>query len=161
MLVTWKKSYDKARQCIKMQRCHFADKGLYSQSYGFSSSHVKIWEFEHKESWVPKNWCFWTEVLEKTLESPLDYKIKSVNPKGNESWIFIGRTEAEALILLPSGSQRQEEDTSLEATVISHHSYFPWVSRARKGDWKNSPSFMPAMIRWWCLPGWCWKGIGS
>ena len=107
MLVTWKKSYDKARQCIKMQRHHFANKGLYSQSYGFSSSHVQIWEFEHKESWVPKNWCFWTEVLEKTLESPLDYKIKSVNPKGNESWIFIGRTEAEALILWPPDARSQ------------------------------------------------------
>ena len=63
----------------------------------FSSSHVWMWELDHKEIWVPKNWCFWTAVLEKTLESPLDYKeIKPVNPKGNESWIFIGRTDAEA-----------------------------------------------------------------
>ena len=71
--------------------------GLYRQSYGFSSSHVWMWEFNYKESWVLKNWCFWTVVLEKTLESPLDCKeIKPVNPKGNQSWIFIGRTDAEA-----------------------------------------------------------------
>ena len=68
-----------------------------SQSYGFSSSHVWMWEFDHKESWVLKNWCFWTVVLEKTLESPLDCKeIQPVNPKGNQSWIFIGKTDAEA-----------------------------------------------------------------
>ena len=68
-----------------------------SQSYGFSSSHVWMWDLDSKESWAPKNWCFWTVVLEKTLESPLDYKeIKPVHPKGNQSWIFIGRTDAEA-----------------------------------------------------------------
>ena len=73
------------------------DKGLSSQSYGFSSSHILIWELNYKENWAPKNWCFWTVVLEKTLESPLDCKeIKAVNPKGNQSWIFIGRTDAEA-----------------------------------------------------------------
>ena len=71
-----------------------------SQSYGFSSSHVWMWELDYKESWVPQNWCFWNVVLEKTLESPLDYKeIKPVNPKGNQSWIFIGRTDAEAPVL--------------------------------------------------------------
>ena len=67
------------------------------QSYGFSSSHVWMWELDYKESWVPKNWCLWTVVLEKTLESPLDCKeIQPVNPQGNQSWIFIGRTDAEA-----------------------------------------------------------------
>ena len=67
------------------------NKGLSSQSYGFSSSHVRKWELEYKESWAPKNWCFWTVVLEKTLESPLDSKdIQPVHPKGNQSWIFIG-----------------------------------------------------------------------
>ena len=72
-------------------------KGLYSQSYGFSSSHVRMWELDHKESWVLKNWCFWTVVLEKTLESPLDCKeIQPVHPKGNQSWIFIGRTDADS-----------------------------------------------------------------
>ena len=89
--------YDQTRQYNKKQRHYFANKGLSTQSYDFSSSHVEMWELDHKESWVPKNWCFWTVVLEKTLESPLDCKeIKPVNPKGNQSWIFIGRTDAEA-----------------------------------------------------------------
>ena len=77
----------------------FADKGPYSQSYGFSSSRVRMWELDHKEGWVPKTWCSLTVVL-KTLESPLDSKIKPVNPKGNKSWIFTGRTEAEAEALV-------------------------------------------------------------
>ena len=82
---------------LKKQRHHFADKGPYSQIYGFSSSHVWLWELDHQESWAPKDWCFWTVVLEKTFESPLDCKEnKSVNPKGNWSWIFIGRADAEA-----------------------------------------------------------------
>ena len=85
------------RQHVKKQRHYFADKGLSSQSYGFSSSRVRMWELDHKESWALKNWCFCTVVLEKTLESPLDCKeIKLVSPKGNQSWIFIGRTDAEA-----------------------------------------------------------------
>ena len=97
MLAPWKNSYDQSRQHIKKQRCYFANKGPSSQSYGFSSSHVRMWELDYKESWVLKNWCFWTVVLEKTLESPLDCKeIKPVNPKGIQSWIFIGRTDAEA-----------------------------------------------------------------
>ena len=94
----------KPRQYIKNQRHCFADRDLYSQSYGFSNSHVWIWELDHKESWVPKNWCFWTVVLEKTLESPLDCKeIQPVHPKGNQSWISTERTdvEAEAPILWP------------------------------------------------------------
>ena len=95
-------NFDKPREHIKKQRHHFANKGSYSQSYGFSSSHVWIWELNHKESWAPENWCFQTVVLEKTLKSPLDFKkIKPVNPKGNQPWIFIGRTEAEAPILWP------------------------------------------------------------
>ena len=96
-LAPWKKSYDKPRQHIKKQRHYFANKGPCSQSYGFSSSHVWMWELDHKESWAPKNGCFWTIMLEKTPESPLDSKeIKPVNPKGNQSWIFIERTDAEA-----------------------------------------------------------------
>ena len=76
---------------------YFADKGPSSQSYGFSSSHVWMWELDYKESWAPKNWCFWTVVLEKTLESLLDCKeMQPVNPKGNQFWIFIGGTDAEA-----------------------------------------------------------------
>ena len=97
MLAPWKKSYDQPRQHIKKQRRHFADKSLYSQSYGFSSSHVWMWELDHKESWALKNWCFWTVVLEKTLESPLDCKeIQPVHPKGDQSLVFIGRTDVEA-----------------------------------------------------------------
>ena len=82
---------------IKMQRHYFANKGLSSQSYGFSSTHVWMWELDHKESWELKNCSFWIVVLEKTLENPLDCKdIKPVRPKGNKYWIFIGRTDAEA-----------------------------------------------------------------
>ena len=85
------------RQCIKKQRHYFAKKCPSSQSYGFSSSHVWMWELDYKESWVPKNWCFWTVVLEKTLESPLDCKeIHPVHPKGDQSWLLIGRTDFEA-----------------------------------------------------------------
>ena len=98
----WKNSYDKHRQCIKKQRYHFADKGPYSQYYGFSSSHVWMWELDHKEGWALKRWRLWTVVLEKSLESPLDSKeIQPVNPKGNQPWIFFGRSGAEASILLP------------------------------------------------------------
>ena len=85
------------RQHIKKQRHYFTDKGPSSQSYGFSSSHVWLRELDHKEGWALKTWCFWTLMLEKILESPLDSKeIKPVNPKGNQSWVFIGRTDGEA-----------------------------------------------------------------
>ena len=90
------------------QRHHFADKGLYRQSYGFSNSHVRTWELDHKEGWALRNWCFQAVVLEKTLESSLDNKeIKPINPKGNQPWIFVGKTdaEAEAPILWPSDAQ--------------------------------------------------------
>ena len=83
------------RQHVKKQRHYFAKKGLSSQSYGFSSSHVWMWESDYKDSWVPKKWCFWTAALEKTLDSPLNCKeIQPVHPKGNQSWIFIRRTDA-------------------------------------------------------------------
>ena len=82
--------------CIKKQRHHLDNKGPYSHSYGFLSSHVWLWELDCKEDWAPKNWCFWTMVLENTLESPWDSKeIKPVNPKGKQPWIFIERTDAE------------------------------------------------------------------
>ena len=93
----WKKTYDKPRQHFKKQRHCFVNKDLFSQSYGFSSSNVWMWELDHKESWAPKNRYFWTVLLGMTLESPLDCKeVKPVNPKGDQSWIFIGRTDAEA-----------------------------------------------------------------
>ena len=137
MLAPWKKSYDKPREYIKKQRYNFANKGPYSQSYGFSSSHVWMWELDHKESWVPKNWCFWTVVL-KTLESPLDcMEIKPVHRKRNQSWIFTGRTdaEAEAPILWPPDAKnwligkdldvgkdwRQEEKGTTEDEMVGWH----------------------------------------
>ena len=96
-LAYWKKSYDKPRQCLKKQRHHFANKGSYGQGCSLSRSHVWIWELNCEECRVLKNWYFWTVVLEKTLEGPLNRKeIKSVHPKGNQPWILIGRTDAEA-----------------------------------------------------------------
>ena len=96
-LAPWKKSYDQTEQYTKKQRHYCSNKGLSNQSCGFSSSNVRMWELDYKESWAPKNWCFWTVVLEKTLESPLDSKeIQPVHHKGNQSWIFIGSTDVEA-----------------------------------------------------------------
>ena len=98
MLNPWKESYDQPRQYIKKQRHYFANKGPSSQGYGFSSSHVWMWELDYKESWVQKNWCFWIVVLERTLESLLAYKeIQQVHPK-DQFWVFIGRTDVEAEI---------------------------------------------------------------
>ena len=99
MLILWKKSYDQPRQHIKKQKHYFANTGPSSQSYGFSSSHVWMWMLDHKEGWALKNCYFQTVVLEKTLENPLDCKeIQPVHPKGDQSWIFIGRTNAKAKI---------------------------------------------------------------
>ena len=117
MLAPWKKSYEQPKWHIKKQRLYFSNKDPSSQSYGFSSSHVWMWELDYKESWAPKNWCFWTVVLKKTLESLLDCKeVKPVNPKSNQSCIFIGRTDAETetLILWPSDVK------------TSHHWKRPW-----------------------------------
>ena len=138
MLAPWKKSYEQPRQHIEKQRHYFADKGPSSQSYRFSSSYVWMWKLDHKESWEPKNWCLWTVVLEKTLESPLDSKeIQPVHPKGNSSWIFIDRTDAEAeapILLLPDGKNwligenpdagkdwRQEEKGTTEDEMVGWH----------------------------------------
>ena len=109
MLAPWRKSYDQPKQYIKKQRYYFANKGPSSQRYDFSSSNVRMWELDYKESWVLKNWCFWTVVL-KILESPLDCKeIQPVNPTGNQSWIFLGRTdvEAETPILWPPDAKNR------------------------------------------------------
>ena len=137
-LAPWKKSYNQPRQLIKKQRHYFTSKGLYSQSYSFSSSHVWVWKLDHKESWAPKNWCFWTVLLEKTLESHLDSKeIQLVHPTGNQSWIFIGRTDAEAetpVFWSPVGQNwligkdpdagkdwRQEEEGVTEDEMVGWH----------------------------------------
>ena len=125
---------------IKKQRHHFANKGPYSQSHGFSSSHVHMWEVDHKEGWAPKNWCFWTVVLEKTLKSSLDSKdIKPVNPNGNQPWILTGRTDAEAPILwLP------DADWS--------HWKGPWCWERLKargeGDDRGWDGWMPSLTQW-------------
>ena len=97
MLTPWKESHDQPRQHIKKQRHYFANKSLSSQGYGFSSGHVWVWELDCKESWAQKNWCFWTMVLEKTLESPSDCKeIQPVHLKRDPFWVFIARTDVEA-----------------------------------------------------------------
>ena len=101
-----------------MQRHYFANKGPSSQGYGFSRSHVWMWDLNYKESWVLKNWCFWTVVLEKTLESPLDSKeSQPVHPKGNQSWIFIGRTDVLKLKLQYFGHLMWRAD-SFEKTLM-------------------------------------------
>ena len=141
-LAPWKKSYDQPRQHIKKQRHYFANKFANSQSYSFSSRHAWMWELDYIESWVQKNWCFSTVMLEKTLESPLDSKeIQPVHPKGNQSWIFIGKTdvEAETPILWPPDVKswlirkdhdagkdgRQEEKGMTEDEMVGWHH---WVN---------------------------------
>ena len=117
MLTPWKESHDQPRQHIKKQRHYFANKGPSSQGYGFSSGHVWMWELDCEESWAPKNFTFWTVVLEKTLESPLDCKeIQAVHPKGDESWVFFGRNDAN-LKLQYFGHLMQRAD-SLEKTLM-------------------------------------------
>jgi len=152
MLALWKKSYDQPRQHIKKQRHYFANKGPSSQSYGFSSGHVWMWELDHKEGWAPKNWCFWTVVLEKTLESPLDCKdIQPVHPKGNQSWIFIGRTDVEA------------ETPNILATWCEDltHLKRPWCGERLKaggeGDDRGWDGRMASPTQW----TWVWVSSGS
>ena len=117
-IIVWEKSYDTPKQYFKHQRHHSVDKGPSSQSYGFSSSHVWMWELDHEEGWALKNWCFWTVVLEKTLESPLNSKeIKPVNPKGNQPWIFIGKIDTDAKATIHFGHLMQRAD-SLERTLM-------------------------------------------
>ena len=153
MFALWKKSYDKPRQCIKIQRHHFAGKGSYSQSYRFSSSHVQMWKVDHKEGWAPKNWCFPAVVLEKTLESPLDNKeIKPVNPKGNQPWIFIRRTDAEVPILWPPAAKihwkdpeagkdwgQEEKGVTEDETVGWHHWFNGHEFKQIPGDSEGFP----------------------
>ena len=142
MLTPWKKSYDQPRQHIKKQRHYLANQGPSSQSYGFSSSHVRIGELDHKQSWALKNWCFWTVVLEKTLVGEDYKKIKPVNSEGNQSWIFTGRTDAEAeapILWPPDGKSwlirkdpdsekdwRQEEKGTTEDEMVGWHH---WLNR--------------------------------
>ena len=148
MLTPWKKSYDQSRQHIKKQRHYFANKGPSSQSYGFFSSHVWMWELDYKESWVLKNWCFWTAMLKRTLEISLDcMEIQPVHPKGNEFWIFIGRTDAEAEIpiLWPPDVKN----------------WLIWKDSDARKDWRHDArgwdGWMASLTRW----RWVWVGSGS
>ena len=148
-LAPWKKSYDKTRQHMKKQGHYFANKGPSSQSYGFSSGHVWMWE-----NWVPKNWCFWTVVSEKTLESPLDCKeIKPVHPKGNQYWIFIGRTDAEdeALILCPPDAKNwltgKDPDVGTD---------WRWEENRMTDGWMASPTQKTWV--WVNSRSWWWTG---
>ena len=160
--------HDQPRQHMKKQRHDFSNKGPSSQSYGFSSSHGWMWELDHKEGWALKNWCFWTVVLEKTLESPLDCKkIKPVNPKGNQPWIFIGRTdaEAEAPILWPpdvknwlirkdpdAGKDSRQEDKGMteDEMVGCHH----WLDGY---EFEQSPGVGDGQGSLGCCSPWGWK----
>ena len=133
-------NWTELRQHIKKQRHYFAD-GPSSQSYSFSSSHVWMWELDHKEGWALKNWCFWTVVLEKTLKSPLNCKeIKPVNPKGNQSWIFIGRTdaEAEAPILWPPDARSRLIGKDPDAEKIGGRRRRGWQRVRRLDDITDS-----------------------
>ena len=139
-------SCDQPRQHIKMQRHSFPYKSPYSQSYDFSSSHVWVWELDYKESWASKNWCFWNVVLEKTLGSPLDSKeIKPVNPKGNQPWIFIGRTgaEAEAPVLWPPDVKSQligkEPDAGKDWRQMIVNERIGWHHKLNGHEFEQSP----------------------
>ena len=178
MLTPWKESYDQPRQHIKKQRHYFVNKGPSSQGYDFSSSHVWMWELDYKESWAPKNWCFWTVVLEKTLASPLDCKeIQPVHRKGNQSWVFIGRTdvEAEIPILWPPVAKswltgkdpdagkdwgQEEKETTEDGRVGWHHRLhglgFGWTLGAGDGQggltcccsWSRKESDTTEQLNW-------------
>ena len=168
MLAPWKKNYDQPREHIRKQTHYFADKHLSSQGYGFSSSQVWIWELVHKEGWAQKNWCFQTVLLEETLESPLDCKeIQPVSPKGNQSQIFIGRTDAKAensytlatwceeLTLwkrpwcwerLKAG--REGEDTGWDGCKASLTEW-TWVEQTQSWWWTGKPELdMTAQLNW-------------
>ena len=175
-LAPWKKSYDQPRRHIKKQRHYFADKGLSSQSYGFSNSHVQMCKLDYKESWVLKNWCFWTVVLEKTLKSPLDCKeIQPVHPKGNQSWIFIGRTDAEAETPIfwstvaknwligkdPDAGKdwRREEKGMTEDEMVGMESPTQWTwvwVNSGSWWWTERPGVLQSMglQSWWPLSNW-------
>ena len=148
----WKESYDQPRQHIKKQRHYFASKGPSSQGYGFSSGHVWMWELDYKESWAPKNWCFWTVVLEKTLESLLDCKeIQPVLPKWDQSWVFIGRTdvEAETPVVWPPWYE--------ELTHLKNPDAGKDLRAGGEGDDRGWDGWMASLTQW----TWVWVHSGS
>ena len=164
-----KDTYSLTRQHIKKQSHYFVNKGPSSQGYCFSSSHVRMWEVDYKESWVPKNWCFWTVMLEQTLVSPLDRKeIQSVHPKGDQSWVIIGRTdvEAETPVLWPPDTKSwligkdpnagkdwgQEKGKTEDEMVGGHHRLsgheFGWIPGVSDGQRPGVLWFMWAQRVW-------------
>ena len=178
MFTPWKESYDQPRQHIQKQRHYFANKGPSSQGYGFSGGHLWMWELDCEESWVLKNWCFWIVVLEKTLESPLDCnEIQPVHPKGDQSWVFIGRTDAkpETPIFWPPDAKGwligkdpdagkdwgQEEKGTTEDEMVGWHHWldghgFGWTpgvgdgpgGLACCGSWGHKESDMTERLNW-------------
>ena len=148
MLAPWKRSDDQPRQHIKKLKHYFTNKGPSSQSYGLFSNHVWMWELDYKESWALKNWCFWTVVLEKTLESTFYCKeIQPVNPKGNQSWMSIGRLK---LKLQYFGYSMWRTD-SLEKTLISER------LKVGEGDNRGLDGLMAPLTQW----TWVWVNSGS
>ena len=152
MLTPWKESYDQPRQHIKKQRHYFVNKGLSSQGYSFSSSHVWMWELDYKESWILKNLCFWTVVLEKTLESPLDCKeIQTAHPKGDQSRVFIWK------------DWYWSWNANILATWCEELTHFkrPWCwERLRAGgerDDRGWDGWMATLTQW----TWVWMDSGS
>jgi len=150
-LTPWKESYDQPRQHIQKQKYYFANKGPSSQRYSFSSGHVWMWELDSEESWVLKNWCFWTVVLEKTLESPLDCKeIQPVHPKGDQSWVFIGRLILK-LKLQYFGHIMQRVD-SLEKTLM-----LGGIGGRRRRGWQRM-RWLDGTWVWVDSRNWWWTG---
>ena len=142
---------------ILKSRDYFANKGLSSHGYGFSSSHVWMWELDYKENWVPKNWCFWTVVWRRLLRVPWTARRSNpVNPKGNQSWMFTGRTDAEAqtpILWLPDAKNsliRKDPDTG------------DYWRQEEKGLTSRWDGWMASLTQWTCVwvssRGWCWTG---
>ena len=164
---------------VKRQRHHFAYKGVYNQSYAFSRSHVRMWELDHKQGWMPRNWCFWTVALEKTPESPLECKeIKPVNPKENQPWIFVGKThvEAEATLFWPPDEKsgligkdsdagkywRQKKRAAENEMVRQHHWLNGYESEQTLGDTggqRNLACTVHGVTKSQRLNKWCWIKI--
>ena len=156
MLTPWKKSYEQLRQHIIKQRCYIANKGPSSQGYGFYSGHVWMWKLDCKESLASNNWCFWTVVLEKTLEIPLDCKeIQPVHPKGDQSWVFFGRTDAKAEtpVLWPPHAK---------SWLIGKDWCWEGFGAGGEGDDRGWDGWMASLTRWtsvWVTSGsWWWTG---
>ena len=144
-------------ETFKKQRHYFANKGPSSQGHGFPSSHVWMWELDYKESWVPKNWCLWTVVLEKTLVSPLACKqIQPVHLKGNQSWIYIGRTDVEAETLNTLATWCEE------LTQLKRSWCWERLRAGGEGEDRGWDGWMASLTQWtWVWvdsESWWWTG---